>query len=255
MLRKSTYVEPLVEALDAAGIRVWFDKSALEWGDDLRSAIDRGLANCRYGIVVFSKAFLRKKKWTEYELNSLFALEQPGRKVILPIWHGITRDDLIQYSPAFADRLAKISSTDSYRDIVESLLAMLGRSNSQKSDAASRTASVATGTALTRDVTEITFEADYFNHDSDRRRFPCRSVSELPGKYIDDTSADGSIMRSEIEPPAVVVKGIDAKAVEAMGWKPTRLLFKDARTGELKEFSGQLRDTPEPNTVKFAIHG
>jgi hypothetical protein len=124
---------------------VWFDKSALEWGDDLRSAIDRGLANCRYGIVVFSKAFLRKKKWTEYELNSLFALEQPGRKVILPIWHGITRDDLIQYSPAFADRLAKISSTDSYRDIVESLLAMLGRSNSQKSDAASRTASVATG--------------------------------------------------------------------------------------------------------------
>jgi len=121
------YVVPLVKALEAAGIRVWFDQNTLEWGDDLRSSIDRGLANCRYGIVVFSKAFLGKKKWTEYELNSLFALEKVGRKVILPIWHGITRDDLIQYSPAFADRLAKISSTDSYEEIVESLLAMLGR--------------------------------------------------------------------------------------------------------------------------------
>jgi len=123
------YVEPLVQALERAGIRVWFDKSALEWGDDLRAAIDRGLTNCRYGIVVFSQAFLRKKKWTEYELNSLFAREQAGNKLILPIWHGITREDLLQYSPGFADRLAKISSTDSHDDIVQSLLRMVGRSN------------------------------------------------------------------------------------------------------------------------------
>ena len=30
---------------------------------------------------------------------------------------------------------------------------------------------------------------------------------------------------------------------------------KDAKTGESIEFSGQVRDTPEPNTLKFAIHG
>lgn len=123
------YVAPLVSALEAAGISVWFDKTTMEWGDSLRSEIDRGLAACRYGIVVFSKAFLKKKKWTEHELNALFAREEPGKKVILPIWHGITRDDLIEYSPAFADRLAKNSITDSYSDIVESLLSMLGRPN------------------------------------------------------------------------------------------------------------------------------
>jgi diguanylate cyclase (GGDEF)-like protein len=121
------YVTPLSEALKAAGIRVWLDRISLKWGDDLRSGIGRGLTNCRYGIVVFSKVFLRKKKWTEYELNSLFALEQPSRKIILPIWHGITRDDLLQYGPGFADRLAKMSSTDSYENIVESLLGLLGR--------------------------------------------------------------------------------------------------------------------------------
>jgi hypothetical protein len=121
------YVEPLVKALEAAGISVWFDKTSMEWGDSLRSEIDRGLAACRYGIVLFSKAFLNKKKWTEHELNALFAKEEPGKKVILPIWHGITREDLIQYSPAFADRLAKNSVTDSYADIVASLQTMLGR--------------------------------------------------------------------------------------------------------------------------------
>lgn len=131
------YVTPLVSALKAAEISVWFDENTLEWGDSLRSEIDRGLAACRYGIVVFSKAFLKKKKWTEHELNALFAKEGPGKKVILPIWHGITRDDLIEYSPAFADRLAKDSITDSHGDIVESLLSMLGRPSLVSSPAAS----------------------------------------------------------------------------------------------------------------------
>jgi hypothetical protein len=121
------YCGPLVEALEKAGILVWFDKTALKWGDDLRSTIDRGLSNCRYGIVIFSKAFLKRKKWTEYELSSLFALEKVGEKRILPIWHGVTHDDLLEYSAGLADRLAKVSSSDSFEDIVDSLREMLGR--------------------------------------------------------------------------------------------------------------------------------
>jgi hypothetical protein len=42
----------------------------------------------------------------------------------------------VQYSPAFADRLAKISSKDSYAEIVESLLGLLGRSSPEKSEKA-----------------------------------------------------------------------------------------------------------------------
>lgn len=248
------YVEPLVKALEAAGIRVWFDKSALEWGDDLRSSIDRGLKNCRYGIVVFSKAFLRKKKWTEYELNSLFALEQPGKKIILPIWHDITRDDLLQYGAGFADRLAKISSKDGYEDIVESLLGLLGRSKPQKSGMPSGTVSDVTKPDPKREVTEITLEAFYINHVPDRQTFECRAVSKLPGKYVDDTSADGTIMRSEIKPPALVVVGIDVGAVKALEWSPNRLVLKDAKTGEPRAFSGQVRDTPEADTLEFDIH-
>ena len=58
--------------------------------------------------MVFSKAFLAKKKWTEYELSGLFALEEPGRTRILPIWHGITEAGMRAYSPAFSLRLAKV---------------------------------------------------------------------------------------------------------------------------------------------------
>jgi hypothetical protein len=139
------YVEPLVAKLEEAGISVWYDRLVLEWGDDLRPKIDNGLANCRYGIVVLSKAFLGKKKWTEHELNGLFAREQAGQKLILPIWHGITRDDLLQYSPALADRLAMISATESHDDIVKSLLAILGKARKEPPTSAATSGNSSSG--------------------------------------------------------------------------------------------------------------
>jgi hypothetical protein len=65
------YVEPLVEALKAAGIKVWYDRIMLKWGANLRTEIDKGLVNCRYGIVVLPHAFLSGKKWTDYEAKQL----------------------------------------------------------------------------------------------------------------------------------------------------------------------------------------
>lgn len=65
------YVEPLAKALEAAGVSVWYDRLVLEWGDDLRPMIDNGLVNCRYGIVVLSKAFLvRESKIIKFNVNT-----------------------------------------------------------------------------------------------------------------------------------------------------------------------------------------
>lgn len=123
------YVEALVRGLEAVGIRVWYDRTTLEWGDDLRRSIDQGLLKSRFGIVIFSPAFLKRKKWTEYELDALFSREGPQEKIVLPIWHNITRDDLAQYSPAFADRLSKNSQGDSIDEIAKSLLSLLNDKN------------------------------------------------------------------------------------------------------------------------------
>jgi hypothetical protein len=126
---KEAFVDPLANALSKAGVKVWYDKFALAWGDTLRGTIDRGLASCRYGIVVLSPAFLKRKKWTEHELDGLFAREQSGEKVVLPIWHNIKREDLIDYGPSFADRLAKNSAADSIDDIVRDLKHLLASTN------------------------------------------------------------------------------------------------------------------------------
>jgi hypothetical protein len=126
------FVRPLVKALKRATIKVWYDENLLLWGDGLRSSIDKGLVNSRYGIVVFSKAFLKKKHWTEHELNGLFAKERDGRKVILPIWHKITDRELLKYSPAFADRIAMISKRDSVSDIVNGVKKLLTRSRNKR---------------------------------------------------------------------------------------------------------------------------
>ena len=113
------FVNSLAEAIRNADLDVWYDDFQLGWGDDLRPTIDSGLKNSKFGIVVFSKSFLNKKKWTEYELNGLFANEKKGQKVILPVWHDITREDMLQCSPTLSDRIALQS--DSIDEIVLNL--------------------------------------------------------------------------------------------------------------------------------------
>ena len=120
------YVRPLKDALEAAGIKVWYDETSMQWGDGLRRKINEGLINSDYAIVVLSKSFLAVREWTERELDALYARETKDRTIILPIWHGVDREDLLSYSPDLADRLAKISNTDDPTEIVESLRNLLG---------------------------------------------------------------------------------------------------------------------------------
>ena len=102
---KDEIVRPLVDALIARGVRVWYDDFELRIGDSLRGKIDEGLANSRYGIVVLSHAFFQKN-WTQYELNALVAREMADKPVILPLWHEITSDEIMAYSPGLTDKIA-----------------------------------------------------------------------------------------------------------------------------------------------------
>jgi hypothetical protein len=102
---KKDFVEPLASALEAFGVGVWYADYALRLGDSLSRSIDRGLAKSDYGIVVLSPAFFAKK-WPEYELRGLTAKEMVSNKVILPIWHNVSYEDVLAYSPPLADKLA-----------------------------------------------------------------------------------------------------------------------------------------------------
>lgn len=103
---KELIVRPLAEALQKEGLTVWYDEYALRIGDSLRRKIDHGLATCRFGVVVLSKAFF-DKNWPQYELDGLVTREQSGgRQLILPIWHNLSKDDLVAVSPSLADKVA-----------------------------------------------------------------------------------------------------------------------------------------------------
>ena len=124
---KESFVEGLALTLKESGLNVWYDNFQLQWGDNLRSSIEDGLKNSKYGIVVLSKSFLGKKKWTEHELDGLFARERLDKKIILPIWHNVSRDDILAYSPTLADRLAKRSGDDEISEIVNELKRLTGK--------------------------------------------------------------------------------------------------------------------------------
>ena len=106
---KEALARPLAEGLRARGLKVWFDEFTLTVGDSLRRSIDRGLAHCRFGVVIISPDFLRKE-WPQKEPDGLVAREVDGVKVILPVWHGITAHEIRKRSPLVADRLAASSS-------------------------------------------------------------------------------------------------------------------------------------------------
>lgn len=106
---KADFVEPLVGALQAAGFEVWYDKYELTLGDSLLQKISRGLRECDFGVVVLSPDFFRKK-WTQAELDGLFAIESTERKVILPIWKDVTVEDVAAFSPILAGRLGAPTS-------------------------------------------------------------------------------------------------------------------------------------------------
>ncbi len=117
---KKDLVEPLVEALQALGVKVWYDKQALRVGDSLRKKIDHGLSNSRFGTVVLSSAFFAKQ-WPQYELDGMTALEMNGRKMILPIWHKTSKSEVIKFSPTLADKVALNSSMMTIEEIAHEL--------------------------------------------------------------------------------------------------------------------------------------
>jgi hypothetical protein len=121
---KEELVRPLAEALTEMGFRVWYDEFELRVGDSLRQSIDRGLTNSSYGIVVLSEAFFAKN-WPQYELDGLVALEMGGQSVILPIWHGVDRDEVLSHSPTLADRVALRTDQMTINELASELAACL----------------------------------------------------------------------------------------------------------------------------------
>lgn len=116
------YVRELVRVLKRLDITIWFDESEILPGLSISRAIAQGLAESEYKLVVISPSFINeRKKWTHKEYGGMVAAEQPGQYLIIPIWHGVTHDDVVAYDATLADLYALDTNELSIDQIAEQI--------------------------------------------------------------------------------------------------------------------------------------
>ncbi|MCT9077002.1 DUF1883 domain-containing protein [Streptomyces fulvoviolaceus] len=117
---KAAVAKPLADYLQAAGLKVWLDVSELRIGDSLRRKIDRGLARSTFGVIVLSGPFFAKG-WPQYELDGLISRHVSGEQNLLPIWHNITKDEVMAQSPSLADKIARSTAQFTIEEIAREI--------------------------------------------------------------------------------------------------------------------------------------
>lgn len=101
---KDDVARPLAQKLSSMLCPVWYDEYSIGVGDSLRESIDNGIRDARKCIVVLSRNFFSNPGWTKAEFNAVMGKHvTSGGAVILPIWHGVSREEVFEYSPMLAD--------------------------------------------------------------------------------------------------------------------------------------------------------
>lgn len=107
---KENLIEELYQSLNKLGIKIFYDKESLEWGDNWKNRILNGTKKAEFAIIVISENFF-DREWTERELSEFLNRQnRNGQKLILPILHNITVSQLQEKYPSVANLQAIDSS-------------------------------------------------------------------------------------------------------------------------------------------------
>jgi hypothetical protein len=117
-------VDQLVPLLQEKRLKVWYAPLELRIGNDIAEKINQGLLKSRYGVVILSKTFLEKKRWTRTELNALLNRQATGgKKVILPVLHNLSAEELARYSSLLAG-IYSARTSDGLNSVAEQIVAV-----------------------------------------------------------------------------------------------------------------------------------
>ena len=122
---KEAIARPIHKALAEVGAYAWLDESEIRLGHSIRQKIDEGLANCRSATVILSRPFF-SKNWPQYELDGIVGRQIQGEILLFPIQHGITIEEIRDYSPSLAGLNLWNSSDHSPADIASEIANRLG---------------------------------------------------------------------------------------------------------------------------------
>jgi|GEM_PF-1356556 len=104
---KDLIARKLAESLSSRLCTVWYDEYSLKIGDSLRETIEEGIKDAKKCILILTKNYLTNPGWGKKEFNSIFTRELIlNEKIVLPIWYGVTKKEIYEYSPSLADTFA-----------------------------------------------------------------------------------------------------------------------------------------------------
>jgi hypothetical protein len=133
---KDAAVRPFAQLMQEHGMKPWLDEGEVVWGDTLVKKIQDGLVRSRFVVVFLSNDFLRKKNWTETELNTALSMEIGGKSFVLPVLLGITHEELQAKYPLVSAKFYKVIPdydparpvpAERLRALVEELKLRIGR--------------------------------------------------------------------------------------------------------------------------------
>lgn len=104
--------------LEELGVAVWFDEVAIIPGRSQSLQMDSGLRKARSGIAILTPAYLTGRFWTERELGVLLS-----KQTLIPVLHGVTFDDVREYSGILPDLAGFSTEHDNVSDIGEKIAA------------------------------------------------------------------------------------------------------------------------------------
>lgn len=108
---KVPFVRDLAATLQRMLSPVWYDEYSLVAGQSLRASIEKGLRECRKCVLILSPYFLSNNGWTRAEFDSIFTREILEKEnVMIPVWHGVTKEQVYSYSPRLLDKIGIPSS-------------------------------------------------------------------------------------------------------------------------------------------------
>ncbi len=126
---KDTIAKALTLTLEKQGLTIWHNEFDKRLGSNLRNKINFGISRSRFGIIIFTKTFFARD-WKGQELESLIATrpetgapqeEDNNKQILLPLWHGITKQDVINFSPKLAEKVARSTAIHTVDEIAKEI--------------------------------------------------------------------------------------------------------------------------------------
>lgn len=118
-LDKEAFISDFSKKLSDMGLEVFEDVKVFKIGQSQTDMMNMGILNSRF-VVVFLSANFIKSGWSDYEFKSFLNREiNEERIVILPIWHGVSVEEVRQYNPYLVDKFALNTQKFSLDEIAE----------------------------------------------------------------------------------------------------------------------------------------